>query len=229
MKKEEIGIKDADDKTATISNVGMFTKHMDEVAKRNEEEKVYTSELRIADCQLPPLHLACLDDEMRPNFRLIEIKNGIATATNGTIIVKIDLSLNGNLTPDQVNVLNGKYIHMEVWKEIQKCDVLEVDDEHIIANKNGINKIFEYSNPNGAFFKIENVILDVKEAGEEPKRIMAYNPKFIGIVEKIFKHEQMCFSFSKGDMGTFVFPYSGSGMFALIMPMECTENRYFFV
>jgi len=36
---------------------------------------------------LNPLHLACIADEFRYNLRLIEIKNNIATATNGMILV----------------------------------------------------------------------------------------------------------------------------------------------
>jgi len=43
---------------------------------------------------LNPLHLACRADDFSPNARLIEIKNGIATATNGHIVARVDLREN---------------------------------------------------------------------------------------------------------------------------------------
>ena len=229
LSEETTGISHVDGNNITITDVKKFTKHVDKRMKELQEEKQQPTELKILEVSLAPIHLACLDDDNRPNFKLIEIKNNIATSTNGHIIVKVDLSMNGGLTPDMLQILNGKYIHMEVWKEIQKCDSLQLDDDQIICNKKGINKIFEYSNPNGEFFKMENIIQDLKEKGEEPKRLMAYNPKFIDTIASIFKHEQLCFSFSKGNAGTFVFPFSGSGMFAVLMPIECAENRYFFI
>jgi hypothetical protein len=49
---------------------------------------------------LKPIHLACSDDELRPNFQLIQIIGGIATATNGHILVSVDLKQQDALTPE---------------------------------------------------------------------------------------------------------------------------------
>lgn len=78
--------------------------------------------------KLKPLHLACANDDLRPNMFLIEIKNGIASATNGSIVIKTELSQTSLLTPEEIEILNDKYIHKEVWKEIYKCEFLEFDD-----------------------------------------------------------------------------------------------------
>lgn len=179
---------------------------------------------------LKPIHLACMDDDMRPNYKLIEIKNNIAMATNGHFLVSYDIS-GGNslLEADQIEKLNEKYIHMEVWKEIHKCDSLEVLDDALICHKDGIKKIFEYSQPNGEFFKMENVVIECKLQGEVERGMVSYNPKFIEVLRKIFQSEMMHFSFS-GNKGTIVFPDEYSGIFAILMPIVATGvNRYFFL
>lgn len=179
---------------------------------------------------LKPLHLACGDDDLRPNIRLIEIKNNIASATEGHILVKLDLTQTSMLQPEQLKTLDGKYIDKEVWKEIYKCDLLEFDDAHIICHKNSIKKMFEYATPNGEFFNINKIIEQAADDGVEAKTLISYNSKFINILQKIFQNESLTFSFSKGNQGTFVYPYEHSGMFAILMPQASENtNRYYFM
>lgn len=179
---------------------------------------------------LNPLHLACSDDDLRPNMSLIQIQSGIATATNGHILVRIDLKQIDALTPEQLEILDGKFLHKEVWKEIYKCDSVEFDDNGIYCHKNGIKKTFDYSNPNGEFFDTDSVVKDIKDAGEETKPQMLLNPTFITILQKIFQSNQLTFSFSKGNKGVLAYPHYDCGMFAVIMPLflERVEPRYFF-
>jgi len=184
------------------------------------------------DQLLKPLHLVCVMDEMRTNFALIEIRNGIAQATNGHILVRIDLrnaETETKLSLSDIETLNGKYIHMNVWKEIYKCDLLELDNYGIYCHKDGIKKTFEYSQPQGTFFDIGTIVTEVIEGGEEDKRIMTYSPKLISIIDKVFQSPQLHFSFSKGHNGTLVYPSYGGGMFAVLMPlMSDGVNRYYF-
>lgn len=180
--------------------------------------------------KLLPIHIACSDDENRPNLSLVKIKNGVACATDGTILVKIDLlkTSEKHITPDDIKILNGKCIHKEVWKEIHKCETLQFDDDGIYCFKNGIKKTFEYNLPDGSIWQDDEIVEDVIQAGEDSKRIMCYNPKLIDKINKIFQHSELCFSFTKGNKGTLVYPYHGCGMFAILMPMESAENRYYF-
>lgn len=163
---------------------------------------------------------------------LIEIKNNIATATNGSILVKLDLmkTLHSELSTTQVDLLNGKYIHMEVWKEFHKCDGVDFTDMEIICHKNGIKKIFEYSEPQGQFFDTNQVVIDIKEAGEEAKRLVSFDPKLIAKLAKIFGGDVMHFSFSPGNKGAVVFPEEYEGVTAILMPKhtELAPNRYLF-
>lgn len=185
----------------------------------------------MAEQFLKPLHLACSKDETRTNAQLIHIKNNIATASDGHLLVKIDLTKTSSLDPEKLKFLENKHIHMEVWKEIHKCEFLEFDDDHIYCHNNGIKKTFEYSEANGSFFNSEQVIIDIKEAGEEPKRMMRYSPALINTLSKIFQDPHLTFSFSKDNKGTIVYPAPESGMFAVLMPVEILEvhNRYLFI
>lgn len=176
---------------------------------------------------LPPMHLVCDNDELRPNAALIQIKNGCATATNAQIIVRVDLKIN-SVYIEQFPCLEGKYIHMEVWKDIHKCESLEFAEDGITCHKNGIVKYFDYAIPNGEFFNIQSIIDQVKKDGEEEKRLITYSPKLISIIHKIFNSHTLHFSFTKGNNGTVVFPDETSGMMAILMPAFAEGvNRYF--
>lgn len=179
--------------------------------------------------QLPPLHLACEEDDLRPNMALIEIVNNIASATNGHILVKIDLSIASALSPETLKMLNGKYIHMEAWKAIHKCDFVEFFDDQIDIIQNGIKKTFYYSTANGQFFNTNAIVIEIKDAGETPVRMIAVNPKFIQILSKIFQSTDIKMSFTGDKKGIVVFPFEHSGMCAILMPCTTeTVNRYLF-
>lgn len=185
----------------------------------------------MSEKKLPALHLACIEDELRPNFSLIKIDNYIASATNGTILVKIDLRITTGIEHEILKIMNGKYIHCNAWKEFFKCDEIEILEDQIHCYKNGIKKTFYYSNPVGEFFKFDNIIIDIKESGEDEKRYRIYSPRLISTIHKIFECDSLTFCFSKEFKGDVVFPSEGCGMFAVLMPQftERPPNRYFFI
>jgi hypothetical protein len=76
----------------------------------------------------------------------------------------------------------------------------------------------------------EQIVIEVKEAGETPVRLICMNPKLINILAKIFQSTDMKYSFSGEKKGIVVFPFEDSGMFAILMPAysEQLANRYLF-
>ena len=179
--------------------------------------------------KLLPLHLACGFDETNPNTMLIGIKKNIATASNGTLLVKLDLTQTSHLGTEDLALLDGKFIHRETWKDIHKCDELTINEKSIDCEKNGIKKTFYYEKSNGEFWE-NDVVQEVKDMGEEKKRIICYSPSQIDTIHKIFQVDMLNFSFSAKNRGTVIFPSSDSGMFAILMPLEQTElNRYLFL
>lgn len=217
--------KIANESGCTIS-AGMSGEEMKVIAEPQEKTEQATS----IEIKLPPLHLACMMDDMRPNMALIEIINGVASATNGHIIVKIDLNKHGHLTKEQIEFINGKHIHMETWKEMHKCDVLNIDGEGLHITNKGITKNIDFSEPLGEFFKIQTVIDDVKLKGQNAVPCIGMNASFIEIIRKVFGTELLAFSFTGEGKGIVVIPTKSDMDYAwaMIMPIMLIEiNRYF--
>lgn len=179
----------------------------------------------MANKTLRPLHSICVNNIETPNQSLIHVRRNNATAYNGTVLVKIDLLKASSLTPEEIDILNGKFLHMEVWREMAECDELELFETKIIVHTDGIKKILEYSRPVGEFFDADEIVQDIKMAGEDKKRVMTYNIKNISLISKVFGHDSLHFSFSKGGLGTIVFPMQvDSGMFAVLAPVPNLED-----
>jgi hypothetical protein len=180
---------------------------------------------------LNPIHLACVADDSSPNKRLIEIKRGIATASNGIIIARIDLREQDAIPPEQLDILDGKFIDMEAWKDFHNADSVTFEHDIIHCSKNGSGKYFDYSTAQGEFFNIDSIIMTIADAGEEAKTFTQYNIRYLEILRKIFDTNSLIFAQSKGIAGTLVYPNNYSGMFGVIMPIVQTEtqSRYYFL
>jgi len=179
---------------------------------------------------LNPLHLACRVDEFAPNKRLIEIRRGIATASNGIIVARIDLWKQEAILPEQIELLDGKYIDMEIWKDIHDADKITFTEDGIHCDKLGIGKSFDYSLPQGEFFNID-ILITIRDAGESPKAFTRFSIKQLDLLRKIFDSTELTFAHSAGNTGTLVFPDEYSGMFGVIMPVLFAEppSRYLFL
>ena len=68
-----------------------------------------------------PLYLACgLDDKIRTSLHYIMFKDGYAYATNSYILVRAKLEDISNFDEEDINKLDGFYIHAQSFKAIQK-------------------------------------------------------------------------------------------------------------
>lgn len=181
---------------------------------------------------LKSLHLACVVDENRPNLALISIKNGIATASNGNLLVRMDLTRTTTFEKDMLEFMEGKNIHCETWKEIQSCDSLVFGEKQIDCLREGIKKTYYYAEATGELYDAEKVIIDVKKSGQAERGVVSMNAENLVKLKKIFDCDTLHFSFSKKNVGTVVYPSHDSGMFAILAHVE-TEgadmNRYIFM
>jgi hypothetical protein len=172
---------------------------------------------------LPPLHLASLLDEFRYNMALISIENGVATTTNGHMVVKIELAKTTQLSEEQIKILDGKFIHMTAWKEIHNTEIVDFTDSEIVCKNKGIEKIYSYANPQGEFFSIKSLISEAVVSGSEAKSFISFNHKYLSIIGKIFKactgSDNLVFNFNAGSKGAFITAYYESGVFAYLMPV----------
>lgn len=173
---------------------------------------------------LPPLHLACSDDELRPALQHIEIIDGIATATNAHIICRLNLAEYSTLTDDVIRELNGKLIHRDVWETIQDATLIEVVENTIHYEKGGIRADFDITCD--LKFPDHKTIVDaVANSIFDKKSFVCFNPKWITIANKIFPSESLiCRFYNNHEMMVF-FPSGEAKGFLGIMPMKITEEE----
>lgn len=171
-----------------------------------------------------PLHLACGDESAVPNQQLVAIDKGVATASNGSIIVRMNLYQHSELTEESVEILDGKYIHREVWKEIHKCDTLLIEEFQIRCFKKGIERIFMYSFPDGTFWDPLEIINQVKPVNNVKVQYM--NSQHIELIRKALDCDLLYFAFS-GQLGhVTVFPDYHSKCFGIFLPEKSESGDY---
>lgn len=177
---------------------------------------------------LKPLHLACLLDEMRPGLALIGIENGNATAMNGDVLIRINLREQSQLQPETIDNLDGKFIHMEVWKDIHKAERIWVDDDNKInADVNGVIKVYSFSEPGDLFPSLNSTITDMKAAKEGAIKKFAVNQKSLNIVAKVFGNNDLYIHFHTG--GNVIVHCNDEYMFAIVTKKDADGvNRIIF-
>jgi len=65
---------------------------------------------------IPPLHLACSKDELRPVMQCVFISKGKGVATNGHILIKCQLD--HEIQPEVLEKMEGMLIHWRTWQFI---------------------------------------------------------------------------------------------------------------
>lgn len=173
---------------------------------------------------LPPLHLACGEDELRPVLQHIQIVDGIATATNANIIAQLNLSEYSLLDDETIKHLSCKLIHRDVWESILDADILTVDKDIIHYEKGGI--VADYNIACSLKFPDHKSIIDsVANSIFDKKSFVCFNPKWIQIASKLFPSENLICRFYENNEMMVFFPSGEAKGFMGIMPMKITEEE----
>lgn len=86
------------------------------------------------------LDLACCHDDLRPALQHLFIKDGFVYASNSYVLIANKLTECSTFSEDQIEALNGKYIHYMMFKDMIKCNCPFIDEDGIIIRENGFNK-----------------------------------------------------------------------------------------
>lgn len=173
---------------------------------------------------LPPIHLACSDDELRPSLNHVEIKKGIATATNAHVIAQLNLEAYSNLDDETIKKLNGKLIHKDIWMLVSDASLVFVEDDTLHYEKGGVRAQVDIS-CDLKFPDHKSIIESVANSIFDKKSFVCFNPKFIQIAAKIFPSENLiCRFYENNDMMVF-FPSGDAKGFMGIMPMKLSDDE----
>lgn len=147
------------------------------------------------------MHLACAaNDDFRPEMEHIYFQDGFAYASDAHVLVRNDLSICSSIPAEQIEILNGKMLHRDAYKEILKYDIIDISEEGIQCKK-GNNTAFFYFNTSSdlKYPKVKELIYEVTRASTVPVPQVAINPKLLGILSKALYHEhEIVFTF-KGE------------------------------
>jgi hypothetical protein len=172
---------------------------------------------------LPPIHLACSTDEIRPAMNCVWINSGIAYATDAHVLAVVDLREESGLTPDQIEFLHGKLIHRNVWKLLCKSFIQEITATGIVVLGDYATVEYRFAEPD---MKYPNVITVLNERLAKPLEsvpMYAFDPKLIKIAAEIIGTQYLHFT-SHGNSGTFIRSTEGyQKIFVLAMP--CMHNE----
>ena len=173
---------------------------------------------------LPPLHLACSDDELRPALNHIEIIDGIATSTNGHLLARLNLKEYSTLPDEAIRALNGKLIHRDIWAAIQDADLIVVTEDIIHYEKGGIKCDFNIA----CSLKFPNyapIVDSIANSKFDKKSFVSFSPKWLKIASQLFPSESLiCRFYEKNDM-MMLFPSGDAKGFVGIMPMKISAEE----
>lgn len=177
---------------------------------------------------LPEIHLACSDDELRPTLQNIEIKNGVATATNGNFIARIGLVKNSMLNEETIDQMDGKFIHKDVWRFLVKAKEILVGDDKIRAFFESFQADFYFSEIHD-FPNYHEVINETLARERKIVETIGFKGKFLALICKIFGEDQLRFEIFDSSRSALIFPLSSDeeDKFALIMPIVYTDLPLF--
>jgi len=174
--------------------------------------------------KLPPLHLACSNDELRDNLMCVHIKNGIATATNATILVR--QQLHEWFDMEQLAFLEDKHIPSEVWKIMaaQKFPIFTVNAEGISVRVNRYYTMnFLFASTQGLKYPDIGAVLNAALDGSilEPAKEFCLNIDLLHTLSKILgqSYHGLRMIFNKPTRPCVIYNDANDSAIAIIMPI----------
>jgi len=114
------------------------------------------------DCKM---HLACSNDELRLVMNYIYFNDGFAYSSNGHILIKNKLSeITELISDDQLELLNGKYIHKTSFRKILEYDTVKIIESGIECKSNSNFSIVEFKFEKDNTLKYPNAEVIFKQA-----------------------------------------------------------------
>lgn len=99
---------------------------------------------------LKKLNLVCGSDDLRPVLQYVSFQNGCSICTNAHVLVKRSLKLDG-FTDEEIEQMNGKFIHKDTYKHLLSYDTVEVIDGAFHCVKGNVNAVVSFNDSEGLY------------------------------------------------------------------------------
>lgn len=137
-----------------------------------------------------PIWKACAVGQLRPAIECAYIHNGFVYMTDLHLVVKQSLYHVHNMCDEEIENLEGKMIHRDILKYLDKCRIVEFKEDYILAHNGTIISKINYSTNSGIFPQnIKEIISHkcgtVKQIGFNPRYLMTIYETFAGITPNV--------------------------------------------
>lgn len=176
---------------------------------------------------LPPIHIACSDDELRHSLMYVEVLDGVATATNGFLIVRLNLNEHSSLDEVTLKKLSGRFIHRDIWQLMHDAENIYFagEDDVITYIKGGVEAQIRIKTDVEIKYPDYHAIIDkVANTRFDKKSFIAFNPDWIVIAKKIFGSQTLIIRFYEQESMFTIFPGGDAKAFMGIMPMMISDE-----
>ena len=170
------------------------------------------------------MHLACATDPFRPATQHIWFRGGFAYATDTHILVRNRIEEISNLTGPEIDLLDGKAIHADVYREILKYNTITVTDDGIECTHANF-KAFYYFAGGMNMPSFEKITQDSILRPHVPQSRISFDMQLMQQLHKALYKSEQCIATFKGTGRAIVFesrdPHISS--VGLIMPIYLPE------
>ena len=173
------------------------------------------------------MHEACVSDELRPALEHIYFKDGYAYASNAAVLVKNCIEDICFVCANQRQLLNGKLLHKDHYKEILKYNTITISEEGIeCVDRKSSRKAFFYFAKEGEYKypDAEKVLQNALNAKNTSVSEIGIKGNLIKIINNALFESDMCKFQFKGIGNPIVLQSTTSRSIGIIMPFILSEN-----
>lgn len=166
------------------------------------------------------MHLACSNDKFRPERNCVYFSNGFAYATDGYILARNRISEISGLDEEEIEALNGKFLHAGFYKDMLKYDNIRIADDGIECSR-GNDKAFFYFSTFGEYPDAEKALQRALSAQTTPLPQVGFDMKLMQLLNKALYKSDQCTATFKGVGHPIVFESLAGGISSIGIIMPC--------
>lgn len=169
------------------------------------------------------INSVCGKDDLRPIMQMVYFNAGYMYATDGHVAVKAKVAEFADFDENEVELLNEKFLHKDIFKKVLSCKMVKVREDGIVDMIHGT--VYPWAKEDGKYPNIEAVI--PKEFVETPE--IGLNPDvakriFDVLKTGIFYGVKLKFSGSNKPITMHGTGIDESALTASIMPIMISHN-----
>lgn len=166
------------------------------------------------------MDLACANDETRPVMNCVHFENGFAYASDGHILVRNKIEECALLNDSQIEMLNGKNLHRDSYKQLIKYDTIIVSEDGIEAKKNGQTAFFYFDKTETKYPNAEAAIQNALNNPSAPMSQIGINTTYLIKLNKALFNSSACRYQFTGENSAIILQSLDSDSLGIIMPYQ---------